>query len=377
MLAILVTGICFVGAHAQGGQAESRAATDSLFTNGGLRVIKLDIAKVQLSALRRDPRSYVRATVRDGAITHSNVLIRLKGGAGSFRPLGNKPGFTLKFEKATGFFHGLKKFHLNNSVQDGTYLSEWVCGELFRQAGVPMPRAIPVMVELNGQRLGMYVLLESVDQQFLSRYFKTTDGNVYSPSMNADITASLACIGGRENNNRADLRALAAAAREPGGTRLRQLLDVDRFLSFLAMEVMLCHWDGYTFNVKNYLVFHDLDAQKMVFIPHDLDQMLQDSNRPVLPQATGIVSRSIFSNPETRKLYLERFRQLYPAVFVAPAINQQKDSLVARLSPALNAYDTGVAWEFAHNADSLKSRITQRARFLAHYWRTHEVSSAR
>lgn len=66
-----------------------------------------------------------------------------------------------------------------------------------------------------------------------------------------DITEPLDCIGGRDRNNQADLTALAEAAQRPSGAWLAQVLDMDRSISFLAMEVMLCHWDGYTFNVKN------------------------------------------------------------------------------------------------------------------------------
>ena len=91
-------------------------------------------------------------------------------------------------------------------------------------------------------------------------------------------------------------------------TTLAGVLDVERFISFLALEVMLCHWDGYTFNVKNYLVYHDLDTRKMVFMPHDMDQMLQDASRPILPKMKGMVSRSVLADSQPASVIWSAYR---------------------------------------------------------------------
>jgi spore coat protein H len=349
--------------HRSSGSA-SPGTADALFTNGVVRLLKIEIPKAGLRSLDRDARTYVRATLREGNVVYTNCLIRLKGNAGSFQPVEDKPGLTVRFDEAGTFFHGLNKIHLNNSVQDSTCLSEWLCSEIFREAGVPAPRAAPVLVELNGRRLGLYVLLESVDRQFLARYFKNTHGNVYSPSSNADIDQPLDCIGGHENNLGSDLKALASAARASGAARLPQVLDMDRFISFLAVEVMLCHWDGYTFNVKNYLVYHNLDTGKMVFIPHDMDQMLGDPGRPVFPSVQGMVSQAILQGSSTRTRYWERFRDIDAHVFIAPVLTGRLDALVVKLSPQIKAYDPGLAREFVDNAQNLKARVVDRARNL-------------
>jgi hypothetical protein len=256
-------------------------------------------------------------------------------------------------------------------------LSEWLCSELFREAGVPAPRAIPVLVELNGRRLGIFVLLESVDQQFLARYFKNTHGNVYCPPGNNDITEPLDCIGGRDKNNQADLINLASAAQAAGTARLSQVLDMDRFISFMAMEVMLCHWDGYTFNVKNYLLFHDLDAQKMVFIPHDLDQMLRNPNQPVLPRVKGVVSSDILEDNAAQKLYLDRFSKLYHSEFVASDLTRRIDALVTRLLPDLRTYDPKLAQAFVNRAASFDTRIINRAAGLERELKALDAGMAR
>ena len=46
---------------------------------------------------------------------------------------------------------------------------------------------------------------------------------------------------------------------DPRSERLRRIegvLDLDRFYSFLALEMMTCHFDGYARSVNNYWVYH-------------------------------------------------------------------------------------------------------------------------
>src|SRR5689334_20512522 len=97
-----------------------------LFAQGEIPRVRLELPADAMERLRASPRKYVLGTVVEGARRYTNVSIRLKGGPGSFRPLDDHPAFTVNFDRqAPGqTFHGLKKLHLNNSVQDTSYLSE-------------------------------------------------------------------------------------------------------------------------------------------------------------------------------------------------------------------------------------------------------------
>ena len=354
-------------ALAKAGKAQTReneAAEDALFTNAVVLRVQIEMSPAAADSLRKRPRKYVPATIREGGLVYTNVMVHLKGAIGSFRKFDEKPGLTVKLGDTNAPFHGLKKFHLNNSVQDSTYLSEWICGEMFRAAGVPTPRVSHALVELNGRRLGLYVLIESVNRPFLARYFKNTHGNVYGQSGNADVNMPLHIMGGHSDTNRTDLRRLAAAARGSDLERLSRVLDVDRFISFMAMEVMLSHWDGYTFSAHNYRVFHDLDADKMVFIPHDKDQMMRRPIENITPQPQGMVAAAILRLPETRKRYRERFAELRATVFVASDLTRRIDDLVAQLAPALEEYDPNLAGTFRTKANYMKIRIERRAQAL-------------
>src|SRR5260221_8457860 len=111
-------------------------ASDQFFINSAIPHLKIEIKGTNLVALRRNNRAYVRSTIREGDTVYSDVGIHVKGAAGSSRDLDDKPALTLHFNKFRDGqrFHGLDKIHLNNSVQDPSYLTELLCGELFRAA---------------------------------------------------------------------------------------------------------------------------------------------------------------------------------------------------------------------------------------------------
>jgi spore coat protein H len=348
-----------------------RAEGVSLFTNSGLLHLKIQIPETNVAALRREPRKFAAGTLQEGDTVYQNLAIHLKGATGSFRPIDDKPGFTISFstfESGTNF-HGLRKFHLNNSVQDASYLSDWLSAELFRRAGVPAPLHTHAWVELNGRKLGLYVVMESQDEDFLSRFFKKTKGNLYGQSEGGDINVNLQRMEGKGPVDRLDLKALTAAAQERDPVKrlekLKQTLDIDRFCSYMAIEVLLCDWDGYVNARHNYRVYQDLDNDgRMVFIPHDKDQMMGDMNLPFMPNNASLVATAILNTPETRLQYRSRFGELLTNVFVPSVLTNEIEQIVAKLMPGLTNYDNNFARNFPNGVRALKDRIINRRRGL-------------
>jgi spore coat protein CotH len=323
------------------------------------------------------------ATVKEGGHIYTNVAIHLKGGAGSFRPVDENPGLTLNFEKnAPGqSFHGLKKFSLNNSVQDPTFLNEKICRELYNSAGSLTPRAGFTTVVLNGRSLGIHVLTEGFNKQFLRHYFEDVRGNLYQTHANQEITERLDVNSGDDPKNDSGLRALAQAVKEGDPAvrwnRLEQTLEVNGFMTFMAMEVMLCHWDGYCMNQNNYRVFHDLGANRIVFIAHGMDQMFgtgtmrlggekSSSDCPIYPQLRGAVADAVMSTPEGRRLYLARLGELYTNLFHVDLLLKRVDELSAVVRSAMTESGAELAvGNYQRKVDSLKAHIAQRSNSLA------------
>ncbi|MCI0538332.1 MAG: CotH kinase family protein [Verrucomicrobiales bacterium] len=286
-------------------------------------------------------REKVQATIREGHLVYTNVALQLKGAAGSFRAIDDRPAFTLNFDKfADGQrFHGLQKLSLNNSVQDAIYLSEQFSREMFLKAGVPVPRATHARVELNGRDLGLYVLVEGWDKDFLQRHFKNTKGNLYDGGFLKDISDELSTNSGENPKDQSDRKALFEAAQEPDLTnrlvRLEKVLDVDRFLSFIALDVMLWDWDGYALNKNNWRLYHDLDKGKMVFMPHGLDQMFWKPEGSILPPMQGLVAKAALQSPDLRRRYFERIKELRATVFNVGAMTNRVREIAAKVKPVL------------------------------------------
>src|SRR5262245_1715633 len=367
---------------AEAGKSPKNTNAD-LFGLPQVPTIRIDIPKEGMDVLRRynwrwgggvEGRPSVRATVTESGRVYTNVALHLKGAAGSFRPIDANPALTLNFDKfvKNQSFHGVEKFSLNNSVQDPSYLSEQLCRELFEAAGVPVPRATHAKVVLNGRDLGLYVLTEGFNKQFLKRYFQNTQGNLYDGGFVKDITAPLAVNSGDNPQDHSGLRALASAAREADPAtrlaRLEQVLDMDRFLSFMAMDVMQCDWDGYAMNRNNWRLFHDLGANKMVFFPHGLDQMFgverATPDCPLLPPMQWMVARAVVGTAEGRRRYLERVSQLYTNVFHVDAILRRVDGLAAVIHQVIAESNPSAARRHDQEVRWLKERITQRDQSL-------------
>src|SRR5262249_22923107 len=172
---------CALGLPTGSAGGEKKAdESEKLFTGGKVLQLSIELGPKELESLRKEPRKYVKCTLKEGETVYQDVGIHLKGGIGSFRKIDDKPALTLnmdKFKKRQRF-HGLDKFHLANSVQDPSYLSEFIGGELFRAAGVPASRITHAVVTINGKKRGLYYLKEGYDHQFLKRHFKNHRGNL-------------------------------------------------------------------------------------------------------------------------------------------------------------------------------------------------------
>ncbi|RYF49375.1 MAG: hypothetical protein EOO27_33740, partial [Comamonadaceae bacterium] len=118
--------------------------------------------------------------------------------------------------------------------------------------------------------------------------------------------------------DRADIKELIAACREGDGPkrweRLAGILNVDGYISYLAMESILSHWDGYSFNRNNYRLYFDGASKRATFFLHGMDQTFTDANFPILRDPGAMVGQAVMSNPEWKAEYRERVEAIYENV---------------------------------------------------------------
>jgi len=306
-----------------------------LFIEGDVRRLQLEIDPQGLEHLGKEARQFVRAKVREGEVLYQDVAVHLKGSVGSFRPLDDKPAFTLDFDHfhPGQRFHGLRRIHLNNSVEDPTYCNEIFGGEVFRAAGIPCPRVSRAIVTLNGRKLGLYVLKEGFTEDFLSCYFQTVGGNLFEPDEGHDVNEHLKKTSIRAGSSgRSTLKALAQAALDPNlpqrWNRLESVLDTDRFLKFMALEVMLCHRDGYCLARNNFRLYENAETRKMVFLPQGMDQLFGIPELPWTPHMAGLVARAVLETPQGARRYREVSKDLFQSAFQLEELTNRVHQLV-------------------------------------------------
>lgn len=353
-------------------ESKSSKASAAFFDEGVIPEIRIELSPEQLKKLRENNKAYVLCTITETITTmgqkkettYTDVGIKLKGAAGSFRGIDDRPALTLnvdKFHKGQSF-HGLDKFHLNNSVQDGSLLCELISGHLFRQVEVPAARASHARVWFNKRDLGIYVLKEGFDTTFLRNYFDKGTGNLYDGGFCREIDQPLEKDAGKGPDDHSDLKALRAACAIPDLAKrqaeLEKLLDVDQFLRFAAMEMLTCHWDGYCRSRNNYRLYFNAANGKAIFFPHGMDQMFGDANFPLF-EIGGIVGTAVIQVPEFRERFRKRLEEFMP-LFDPEKLNPVIDRVIERLKPVLEAMNKDQARGYLGNMQGVKDRLKNR-----------------
>lgn len=346
------------------------ADTIAFFESGVVPELKLVIDGEGQQRLRDTPRDYTRCSlVEDGTTTLKSIGVKLKGAAGSYRDFDDRPCFTLNIDKykKDQRFHGMEKFHLNNSVQDESYLNEWLGSELFRQAGVPTPLVGHVRLWVNDRDLGLYVLREGFDGPFLKRSFGEKDGNLYDGGFLQDIDCELEMDAGDDPDNRSDLIGLVTACYHPNqATRtslIAERLDMQQFLSFMALERLCGHWDGYTLNMNNYRIYFP-NGKKGVFLPHGMDQLFGDPGAGLYDHTTPLLAAAVMQSDEWRERFRQRLTELAPLLQPVDRWSAKLTAVRDRIQPVLNAIDPNLAAAHLDRFRELTERLNQRAEAL-------------
>ncbi len=258
--------------------------SDVLFPEDEVLRIDLMLPPESVEALRLDPYTDVEGSVSFGAVTLSPVGIALKGGVGSYRSIDQKAAFRISLDAfESGFrLRGMEHLTLNNMVQDPSAMHERQVYRLARIAGVPAPRVAHVELYQDGAYRGLYLLVETPDDQFLNRWFEDPNGNLYEGAYGPDLTPDGIWqleqdeIGVDDVTDRSELLAIANLLAQPPSEDLADefeaLIDVDRTFGTLAVEVLVGHWDGYFYSPNNWRVYHEPYSGKSTLLMWGTDQ---------------------------------------------------------------------------------------------------------
>ena len=311
-----------------------------------------------------DPYTYFAADLWVGGLQANDIGVRKKGFIGS--TIGNsieRPSLRVKTDKfiAGQALNESTIITLNNNNTDATRMRTCLTYYAFQQAGYPAPRCNLANVMVNGQSLGTYTHVEAVKEPFLLREFGNDHGSLYELTITDFSEAHLANGLGRweadteTTSQSAELLLAVAAALASDDasleTELSQVLELEMFLDFWALETLLGHADGYAANSNNSYVYFDPDRDnRAVMIPWGPDDAMQENDLTLSqfisetedPDAetelnffvNGAISRRISQHPELYQRYLERLQHLLDQVWDEDSMLEKYEQLQQQVQAA-------------------------------------------
>ncbi|GAB6182027.1 spore coat protein CotH [Desulfotomaculum defluvii] len=195
-----------------------------------------------------------------------------------------KKSYHILFKKPRNF-SGAREIHLNAEYLDPSLLRNKLSLDFFRSLNILSPEAKFVLLNLNGYFKGIYLHLESVDEQFLKKrnlptgaiyYAHNDDANfsLLDPD-NYDVKKSLLAGYKQKLGSTADdgyLRELIfkvnTIPRSDFGKEIIKYIDIERYLLWLAGVVCTQNYDGF---IQNYALYRNSATGLFELIPWDYD----------------------------------------------------------------------------------------------------------
>ncbi len=271
------------------------------------------------------------------------VLVRYSGQTS----LGQlKKSYTFAFADGQKFREH-REYVLSAQNGDPTKLNSTIGFRAFRQAGLLAPEAEPAVVYVNGEYQGLYYLIEPIDADF----FKIRNhrlGSLYEAFNGQKIGAHLSFAGGYDvrlgfesTGERPEffgdlghlIRTLDASTPENLPARLEPLLDVENYLRYLAVSVLLHNWDGYFNNFRLHL---DPNTAKFQIIPWDVDNLLELHPRSRIEGANEL-SEKLLQVPAYRQRYRQILLELMDEKLTVARLDSLIDVTAAKIAPAYAA----------------------------------------
>lgn len=268
------------------------------------------------TSLIADDPMWVEAVIEMDGVTWTHVGVRYEGNS-TLPSAWNAGSLKLPFkfdvdefedddpEIKNQRFHGFKQLSLSNAVADPSFLRDATAYDLLAAAGLVAPaHAIYHLVLDFGEGpvdLGLYVVMEVVDDTVIPQAFGGDDGNIYegdgaAASLAEGMRDRIAADFRKENHDDepswADVEALYDALHAPTRTTdpaawragLEEVFDTDTFLRWLALEGMMQNWDTYGAMPRNHYPYGDpAHGGRLTWFAWDHDRAFSSQDAPGAP----------------------------------------------------------------------------------------------
>ncbi len=336
---------------------------DEIYKEGEVAIVRIQMDPTDKDFLMHDDNvwssDYLHAnfqfinSVLDTVLTE-DVGIRLRGNTSRTQP---KRSFKIKFKEFDGGkFFGYKKFNLKAENNDPSMVREMLAMQTFRNANVAATRTHHTEFYINDEYMGIYLNVEQLDDEFVAARFNNDTGNLYKCTWPATLEddGQIYDDGFYELKSNEDIndRSILAhfvdvlnnTSNEDFQVEIEKVFNVQPYIRYLAVEALIGHWDGYSYNKNNFYLYENPDNGLIEFMPYDTDNTFgidwvnRDwATRDVLDWPTHGEDR-----PLTKRIL---------------AVDTYNDTYVAELKNLLNTFFTEEA--FSPQFDAFKNRLSE------------------
>ena len=228
-------------------------------------------------------------------------------------------------------------------------LAEYVGLDLFEAAGVPTPEHTFSFLRLNGKDFGVYLTLEDVNKQFLTKHFSGNIGSLYKASNSTLSGAHLDTlwfgrIFTKTDRGSQTLSALLDALDR--GEGFENYLDMDEILLFFACTAAIggnasifterCNFMLYDNGGKFVLLPWDLSEAFCAFLNgNGIDHFATDEKIGDSAGEPNPLFELIMRNPENREKYHAYIRRINDTFLSPERVRPYLLSLIRQLEPYL------------------------------------------
>ena len=293
-LALLVVGL--IGPAAPLARAQT---TDDFFNGDVLQEVRLAINSKDWNALRTNyqDNTYYPCDFTWSGIVVRNVGIRSRG-LGSRNS--TKPGLRVDFDRYASQqkFLGLKSIILDNATQDPSSMKERLTTMFLARMGQPASREVHAKLYVNNEYFGLYVVVESVDKDFLKRTLGENDGYLFEYNYVYDWrlnylgpelekykevfdaktreSESISSIHGPIERM---VRAINETSDASFESEMSKYLNLTDFTTHVGLENVMAEWDGvfgYA-GLNNFYLYRNATTGVSRFITWDKDNTFKSS----------------------------------------------------------------------------------------------------
>ncbi|KAG1501186.1 hypothetical protein G6F46_005089 [Rhizopus delemar] len=321
------------------------------------------------------------------AFQFEKVKISLSGNSAKMVP---KLSYNLKLHKKDRLY-GYKDLKLRSLSLDPSYIREQLGYDILKSAGLISSEFSFVRVFMNDQELGLFGILDTFKDPWLSNVFADGDssykhGYLYQAklagannhtsdlSYNENITAYAdgqykikeEATGGEKDNYKPlmDLTKFIAEAPTNSSDAVNEWnkkFNMDSVVRSMAIEILGGYGDGYIATSNNFYLYQNLSSDQYTYIAADLDLCLGNTVKNISNMLSGDYTKfpgwgnkplvnQMMRVPEFNQKFKQTLQDLNSKLFNSDATN-------ARIDDLANMLKEDVEWDQKLTKDLVKKLL--------------------